>query len=79
MLQWFDRVAPAVMCALFVVSAIPGGGPGTAFRLGWIALAAAVIAAITFKFVGKDDHLARAVTNGDEPSRPEGSFEGQVS
>ena len=49
MFQWFERVAPAVMCALFVVAAVPGGGAAMAFRLGWVALGAAVIAAIVLE------------------------------
>lgn len=49
MLPWFDRIAPAVMVALFVVAAVPGGGSGMAFRLGWIALAVAVIGAVALE------------------------------
>jgi hypothetical protein len=77
MLQvWFERVAPAVMCALFVVAAIPGGGSDMAFRLGWLALGAAVIAAIALKTPQKYNPLARAVTNRDGLDQPEGSLEG---
>ena len=47
--EWFERVVPAVMVALFVVAAIPGGGSGMAFRLGWISLAVAVAAALLLR------------------------------
>lgn len=79
LLVWFERIAPAVMCALFVVAAVPGGGSEMAFRLGWLALGAAVIAAIALKAPQNSDPLARAVTNRDRLDPPEGSFEGSLS
>jgi hypothetical protein len=49
MFTWFERIAPAVMVALLVVAAIPGGGSAMAFRLGWLSLGAAVLAAIVLE------------------------------
>lgn len=49
MFVWFDRIAPAIMVALLAVAAIPGGGSAAAFRLGWVALGAAVIAAVVLE------------------------------